>query len=175
MMRTLKNCILILMLLFSFKAIAQTDKATTIKIINDKNFVFVATSAIPMNSTDINAVFSKMNGNIASGSINLAGNNYDLKIMPDSIIAYLPYYGRSFSAPIGRDESGIKFTTTDFTYAAKKNKKGWQITINTASTKDNPTIFLSVSQNGYASLTVISNQKQTITYNGYIAAPKESN
>ena len=108
---------------------AQTDKATTTKIVNEKNYVFVATTAIPMNSSDISNILSKMNGNAAGGIINLTGSNYDLKIMPDSIIAFLPYYGRSFNAPMSNDDSGVKFTSTKFTYNTIKSKKGWNITI----------------------------------------------
>lgn len=154
---------------------AQTDKATTTKIVNEKNYVFVATTAIPMNSSDISNILSKMNGNAAGGIINLTGSNYDLKIMPDSIIAFLPYYGRSFNAPMSNDDSGVKFTSTKFTYNTIKTKKGWNITIIIKDTRDNQRFSLNIGENGYATLSVISNTKQTISYNGYIAERKEKN
>lgn len=170
-MKLLKNLSFALILtVFAFKANAQTDKTTTAKIVADKNYVFVATAALPMNATDINNVISKMPGNIGAGTINLNGSNYDLKIVGDSIIAYLPYYGRSFSAPINRDDSGIKFTSTDFTYKAEKRKKGgWQIDINIKDAKESPRLNLNITENGYGSLIVTTNSKQSITYNGYIA------
>lgn len=163
-----------IMMAFTFTAMAQTDKATTARIVEDKNFVFVATSALPMNVTDINNVLSRMPGNAnAGGSINLAGGNYDVQITADSVMAYLPYYGRSFSAPMDRNDTGFRFTTKKYSYESKKTKKGgWNITINSKDVKDNVRMNFSVTQTGYATLSMSSNNKQSITYNGYISEPK---
>lgn len=169
MMKILKKLSFAVLALATLQASAQTDKATTAKIIAQKNYVFVATSALPLNATDVNNVLSRMPGNVGAGAINLNGSNYDVKVVGDSIIAYLPYYGRSFSAPINRDDSGIKFTSTEFSYDAEKRKKGWQIAIKTKDTKDSPRLNLNISENGYGSLVVSTNNKQSITYNGYIA------
>ena len=172
-MNIFKLFVTFLLGLIALNVIAQTDKATTKKIVDAKSYVFVATSAIPLNTIDISNVMSKMNGNINGGTINLTGNNYDLKIMPDSIISFLPYYGRSFTAPIGSVDSGIKFTSIDFTYEAVKTKKNWQVTIFIKDNKDSPKLNLYIGEGGYASLSVITNNKQSITYNGYISAHKE--
>jgi hypothetical protein len=173
-MKTIKNISMVFFILLSLSAYAQTDKATTARIVNEKSYVFVATTALPMNSSDINNILSKMNGNVGSGGmINLTGNNYDLKVMPDSIVAYLPYYGRSFSAPMSNDENGFKFTSTKFTYTVAKAKKGWRVTINIKDTRESQRFDLNIGENGYASLNVISNTKQSISFNGYIAERKE--
>lgn len=164
-----------LFILIAFNANAQTDKVTTAKIVAAKNFVFVATSAIPMNSTEINNVLSKMNGNTGGGSISLTGSNYELKITADSISSYLPYYGRAFSSPIGNNENGIKFTSTKFSYEVTEAKKGWSVNISIKDTKDSERLSLNIGENGYASLNVNSNTKQSITYNGYIAEHKKLN
>lgn len=174
-MKRLKNLTLLALMVFAINASAQTDKATTQKIVDAKNFIFVATSAIPMNSGEISGILNKMSPG-TGGNINLSGNTYDLSITPDSVVAYLPYYGRSFNASINndRDENGYKFKSKDFTYKNSKRKKGgWEITINPKDTKDNPKLNLTVFTNGYATLTVNSNNKQSISYNGYIDAPKE--
>ena len=171
----------ILFALFAFISLnvnAQTDKATTKRIVEAKNFTFIASTAIPMNSTEINAILNRMPGANGGGTINLTGASYDINISPDSIIAYLPYYGRAFNASYGsRDDSGYKFTSTKFSYENVVRKKGgWQITINPQDTKENVRMNLTVAVNGYATLIVSSNNKQSITYNGYLAEPKkESN
>lgn len=174
-MRMIKNISLLLLVLFAINANAQTDKTTTSKIVPEKNYVFVATTAIPTNSADISNVLSKMNGNTAGGSISLTGSNYELKITPDSLIAYLPYYGRAYSAPIGNDDGGIKFTSTKFIYESIKTKKGWQVTIAIKDTKENERLNLNIGENGYATLNVISNTKQSIAFNGYITERKQKN
>lgn len=173
-MKLIRNISLILFVLFSLSSNAQTDKATTAKIITAKNYVFVATTAIPMNSADISNVLSKMNGG-TSGSIHLTGSSYELKINADSVIAYLPYYGRAYTAPIGNNDGGIKFTSTNFAYEATKVKKGWRVTISIKDSKDSERLNINIGENGYASLDLSSNNKQSITYNGYIAERKQLN
>lgn len=170
-MKSLKNLGLLALVLVAFTANAQTDKATTTKIVEAKNYIFVATTAIPLNSADINSVMSKMSGPATAGTINLTGGNYDLKITADSIVAYLPFYGRAYSAPYGNsNEGGYKFTSKKFKYESKKGKKkGWDIALQTNDVKDNVRMNLNISESGYATLSVTSVNKQSITYNGYLS------
>lgn len=172
-MKKLKNILMIAMLSIAIHASAQTDKATTIKLVEGKTFVFNATSANPMNSQELNAVFSRMPGAVGGGTIQLAGNRYQLTVDNESIDAYLPYYGRSYNAPKNPNEGGIKFNSKEFSYKADKNKKGnYVVTIKPADSKgDVLSMTLNITQKGYAILSVVSNNRQTITYNGYISEP----
>lgn len=173
-MNTIKKLALIALAMITYNASAQTDKATTNKIVEEKNYIFVATSAIPLSNMDVNRVLSGMPGANAGGVINLTGSNYDLRIVPDSVIAYLPFYGRAYRAPMNNDESGHKFTSKDFTYTKTKRKKGgWDVNINTNDVKDNVRMTLNITESGYGTLVVISNNKQSITYNGYISEAKK--
>ncbi|MBP8067679.1 MAG: DUF4251 domain-containing protein [Pedobacter sp.] len=169
----MKHLLFALFMFISFGGYAQTDKATTKRIVEAKNFTFVASSAMPMNSTEINNILSRMPGVNGGGNIDLSGNSYDVRITPDSLIAFLPYYGRSFSAPVNRDNAGYKFTSTKFSYENSARKKGgWQITVNPQDTRDGVRMNLTITTNGYASLVISSNTKQSITYNGYLTEPK---
>ena len=161
-------------MVLSLSAYAQTDKPTTARIVEAKNFKFVATTAMPMNVTDVNMVLSRMPGFVGSGaSIDLGGNFYDLAIKPDTIKAHLPFYGRAYTATFNQDEAGYKFSSKDFDYTTSKRKKGgWDVKINTKDVKNNARMNLSISENGYAVLSVVSNNKQSITYNGYISEMK---
>lgn len=175
-MKTIKTLAFTFLALFALGANAQTDKATTNKIVEEKNYTFIATSAIPLNGNDINNILSRMPGSVGGGSINLSGTSYDVRITADSVVAYLPYYGRAYNAPLNRDDSGFKFLSKDFTYTSKKRKKGgWEVVINTKDTKESPRLSLSISENGYGSLIITSNNKQSITYNGYLAENKKEN
>ncbi|MDQ8003695.1 MAG: DUF4251 domain-containing protein [Pedobacter sp.] len=150
-------------------AFAQTDKVTTAKIVEAKTYTFVARSAIPLNVQDINAVMSRMPGNIQGGAIQLNETYYEVKVTPDSVIAFLPYFGRSFTAPINQNEGGVKFTSTKFDYKGKKGKKrGWNITIQPNDTKESYRLAFDIGEGGYASLSLNSNAKQSITYQGYL-------
>ncbi len=157
---------------FAIAAEAQTDKATTTKIVEEKNYSFVATQAIPLNSTDINNILMKMAGGNGSSTINLSGSMYDVIITKDSVVAYLPFYGRAYTSTMGNDENGYKFTSKDFTYESIKKKRGWIVVIKSKDVRDNVRMTLDISENGYASLSVLSNNKQSISYSGYISENK---
>ena len=160
---------------FATRAIAQTDKETTAKIVENKTFNFMANAAIPMASNDLNRIITAMPGGQSGSLINLGGGRYDVKVTKDSIVAYLPYYGRAYVAPYSPSEGGIKFTSKDFSYKKTENKKGtYIIQINTKDlTKENYRLTFNISTNGYASLSVISVNRQSIVFNGYLEEPKQ--
>lgn len=174
-MKRLNLILSLAFLLLGFQSFAQTNKETTVKIVADKNYTFVANTAMPMSNNDISRVLAMMPGSQGGGSINLTGSQYDVKVTKDSIVAYLPYYGRSFSAPMDPTQGGIKFTSKDFTYTESKNKKGsYTIQINTKDVKrENYRFTINISTNGYASLTASSMNKQPIIFNGYLEEPKK--
>ncbi|QIL39933.1 DUF4251 domain-containing protein [Pedobacter sp. HDW13] len=160
---------------FATQLFAQTNKETTTRIVGDKNYIFVANTAIPMANNDINKVLMMMPGGQGGSSINLSGSQYDVRVTKDSIVAYLPYYGRAFSAPMDPTQGGIKFTSKDFSYTETKNKRGaYTIQINTKDvSKENYRFTINISTNGYASLTATSVNKQPILFNGYLDEPKK--
>lgn len=160
---------------FTMQIYAQTNKETTVKIIGEKDYTFVANSAIPMSNMDVSQILSRMPGSQGGGMINLTGSQYDFKVTKDSVVAYLPYYGRSFSPPLNPNEGGIKFTSKDFSYNETKNKRGnYTIQINTKDLKrENFRLTLSITPNGYATLIASGYNKQPITFNGYLSESKK--
>jgi hypothetical protein len=96
-------------------------------------------------------------------------SEYDLRVTPDSVISYLPYFGRAyFDVPYNGD-SGIKFTSTKFSYDVKEKKKGgWEITIKPTDVKNIERLTLYISTDGYASLSVNSTNRDYIDFNGYL-------
>ena len=145
---------LTLALLFTagFSAHAQDlDKTTVYSMVSSGRFIFKAQSANPMTGNNVQLTA-----------------DYDLKVSPDSLVAFLPYFGRAYTINPNA-EGGIKFTSTDFEYKSKqKRKKGWEISINPRDTREVRQMSLSVSPNGYATLQVISNNRQPISFYGYL-------
>ena len=145
---------LILAFLFTagFSAHAQDlDKTTVSSMVSSGRFIFKAQSANPMTGNNVQLTA-----------------DYDLKVSPDSLVAFLPYFGRAYTINPNA-EGGIKFTSTDFEYKSKqKRKKGWEISINPRDTREVRQMSLSVSPNGYATLQVISNNRQPISFYGYL-------
>jgi hypothetical protein len=132
---------------------AQETNSTTLKsLLTAKTFVFKAQSAWPLQGTVVQLT-----------------QGYDMKVMQDSINTYLPYFGRAYTASYGSAEGGINFTSKKFEYKLKeKPKGGWEITIRPLDAKDITELTYSVSTNGYATLQVLSNNRQAISYYGIV-------
>lgn len=151
----------LLMALFTNYLYAQkkTDdkQAAVEKMITARNYVFKAQTVMPASPT--------ANRQLTS--------DYDVRISPDTIVSFLPYFGRAFNAPMDPTKGGIQFTSTKFEYQQTARKKGgWDIVIKPQDTQDARLMSLSVSENGFASLQVISNNRQPITFSGYITERK---
>jgi len=162
-MKTLRN-ILILLLTVSIGisvANAQTTKkekqaakeAAIKKSIEAKNYTFEANYVLPQR-----------------GGGHVLTSEYDLRITKDSVISYLPFFGRLyFDPPTGPNDGGIKFTSTKFSYVVKDKKKGgWEITIKPSDVKNLDRVLLNISVDGYATLSVTSINRDFITFDGYI-------
>jgi hypothetical protein len=142
--------------LASMVSAQELDKGKAKELVESKNFVFKAQSVQPM-----------------GGPSRQLTSDYDLKLLGDSIVSYLPYFGRAYTAPDPGDPGGINFTSTAFEYKAKPKKKGgWNIDIKPTDTKDVRHLTLSVGETGYAQLQVTSNSRQNISYYGYIMERK---
>lgn len=168
-MKTLKTLwIFVVISVFTLQTYAQTEKINTAKMLSNQKFTFVATSVMP-NNLEVSNILGKMSGGARGGAIDISGDGYELTVTPDTVIAYLPYYGRAYSPSIGQGEGGIKFTSTDFTYASEKGKKkSWNVKIAPNDLSDGYRINMNVYDGGHASVAISSYNKQTIVYSGYL-------
>lgn len=131
----------------------EKDKQEVIKsLIESKQYVFKAQTALP-----------------SRGRTRPLNTEFDLRVSGDSLISYLPYFGRAYSAPINPSQGPLNFTSTDFDYKVSDRKKGgWDIDIRPKDVQDPRQMSLRVFDNGSASLTVTSNNRQPISFNGFI-------
>ena len=135
---------------------AQPPASAIKNMIDSGNYVFQAQSALPM-----------------SGRVRqLTTDYYTLKVSPEKITSDLPYFGRAYTAPIDPTQTGLQFTTKDFDYKITPRKKeGWNIVIKPKDYKEVQTLQLTISSAGYATLQVISANRQTISFNGIVIPP----
>lgn len=133
----------------------EAQKTDVKRLVDSQTYTFIAQRANPM----------------SSASIDLAGG-YDVVVSKNKIVVYLPYYGRAYTAPSTSD-GGIKFTSTSFEHTLTPGKKdSWNITI---KPKDDNTIrelLFIFFDNGTATLQVNSDQRQPISFDGYIRESK---
>ena len=132
----------------------KAAKETAIKkSVDEKSYTFMANQATPL----------------GGGPVILSGI-YDLRIKRDSVISFLPYFGRAyFDVGYNSADGGMKFTSTKFDYKSVENTKGgWEITIKPADVKNIISLVLRVSKDGYASLYISCVNRDAINYDGYL-------
>ncbi len=165
------TCVLLISVGFLCAASAQTKKADRkaakiaeiSKMIADKSYVFKANFANPSRGMPARSLTS----------------DYDLTVSRDTIVAYLPYFGRAYLADYNSStEGGIKFSGTHFDYKVTENKKGnREVLITPKDSKiSDPravqSLRLNITPDGYASLQVISYNRDPISFDGTIEAKK---
>ena len=155
-MNRLITSFLFLVLVATAMAQDKKDDSTIQQAIETKNFIFKASSATPQR-----------------GRMRQLTSEYDLIVRPDTVVSFLPYFGRAFTAPINPSEGGIKFTATDFAYSVnKKKKRSWEIKITPKGVPDVTDLYLTVFDNGNASLRVNSTNRTTISFDGFVQEGK---
>jgi hypothetical protein len=146
----------------SFAQDSKSDKkakqeAQIKQIIDSQQYVFKAQTAFPLGGRSMQLT-----------------TDFDMKVTKDEVVSYLPYYGRAYSATPGSTDNGLNFTSKSFEYSSKPTKKedGWEIVIKPKDSKQARELLLTAYKNGSANLVVNSNDKQTISFSGYIVPIK---
>ena len=150
----------IFLLFFSFNifnVFAQDKKKPTVKqLVETKQFTFIPTSVSPQR-----------------GATRFLDGYFDLTLRNDSLISYLPYFGRSQMAPMTPDEAGMRFTTTDFNYSFAEGKKGrYNLLFKINDQKNNYTFNMTVYPDGTADLIATSTYREQISFRGNVMALK---
>lgn len=136
------------------KQIKEQQKAASIKHrIDEQKYTFIAQYVQPLR-----------------GGQRYLTSDYDLSVKKDSVIAWLPYFGRVYmDVPYNPTDDGIKFTSTKFDYKIKEKKKGgWTVTIALDDVRRTQKLMLDIYTNGSATLHATSNSRDAITFLGYI-------
>lgn len=164
-MKNIRSGILLITLAFfsATSAYAQTkaekraqQAAAIQKLVDNRSFVFSAQSAQPT----------------SGGTIQLT-SPYSVTVVKDTVSSYLPYFGVAYSSQIGQTNSPLDFTSKKFQYKTQANRNGNTITINFEDQNDVRMMTFNISSGGYGTLTVISTNRQSISFYGYLE-PKVS-
>lgn len=139
------------------KAEKEAQKQKEIEdLINSKNFVFEAQKVTPQGGR----------------FLNLDYNTYFLKFKTDKTTCDLPFFGRAYNVPYGGGDGGIKFEGTPENISIEKKKKSYIIKARVKGKDDVYDLLFSVFFDGGATLSVNSNNRASISYDGIIEAPK---
>nr|WP_315223960.1 DUF4251 domain-containing protein [uncultured Flavobacterium sp.] len=125
-------------------------------LIENKNFVFDAERVLPQGFRTIIIDF----------------NTYFLKFTEDKIECDLPFFGRAFNVGYGSNDGGIKFEGKPENLKIEKKKKHYEVKTTVKGKEDVYTIFLMIYFEGGTTVSINSNKRAPISYDGNIRASK---
>lgn len=148
------------------------ESKTVDALVNSDAFTFYAQRANPTNYDVIN-VMNSMPNSTSTRMLNLDGN-YTIVLKRNILEVVLPYFGRSFKPNYNGDNS-YRFTSKDFTIDKSQNKKGkWIVKIKPNDNTNASEIIIEIYKNGKAFTSMRSNDRQPISYDGYISKNEET-
>lgn len=139
----------------NLKADPPLDSTAIRRMIDSPSFVFVARYVNPWNGR---------RRDLTSG--------YDILVSKDTIISYLPFFGRGYTAPISPSDVDFDFTSTKFSYNVKPARRGWEISIKPRDKMGVQELFFRIFDNGTGTINVTSIDRSAISYDGYITRRK---
>lgn len=122
----------------------------------------------PVSGPDSAFKFEVQTVNPLNGSSRQITGDYGLHFSKTALRVDLPYFGRSYSAPVNPSEGGIKLNTDEFRYEVNEKRKGWELVIRPDNQRDVQMMVLSVSESGFGTLQVTSTNRQSISYYGRV-------
>lgn len=133
----------------------QKEKAVK-ELIDQRQFSIEVDRALPMTGRAVNLTSS-----------------YSLEVRGDSVISYLPYFGRAYNLPYGGGE-GLRFEEQLTDYDLSYDKKGTaKIKFESRTKEDNFTFNVEVFPNGRSTINVTPVNRQGITFHGEISVPEK--
>ena len=164
-MRTKKQIFMLLLALLvgiptlsaqSKKEKKEQKKEAVKKLIESENYKIDVNAAMPMRGRSIPLTSS-----------------YSLEIRNDSVISYLPYYGRAYSIPYGGGD-GLNFKAVLKEYSMEMDKKGNAVIEFIArNPEDRYEYRVKVFPNGSASIDVNMQNRQSISFQGELYIKEE--
>ena len=100
------------------------------------------------------------------GAARNVSHGYSLEVKNDSLISYLPYFGRAYDVPYGGGKA-LNFAARISSYQEYAGKRGQRkIEIGTENEEDRYVYSLEVFENGNASIDVMAQKRERISFSG---------
>lgn len=134
------------------KVEAPLDSTAVRNMLDSQSFIFIPRYVNPM-----------------SGRRRDLTPDFELSVSKDSLISYLPYFGRGYIAPVSPSDVDFDFTSKKFTYIVTPARKGWNISIKVQDQTYLRELYFRIFGNASASLTITGIDRSSISYDGYIS------
>ena len=169
----MKRLIFIILLVIPFLTIQAQDNTQKNKKESKKEKEAKRQKEIKQMLEDRNFVYHPTQANPLSGSTVQLDYSFSAKVKGDTINSYMPYYGTAYHVDYGSRKGPFDFTLPIKDYNFQKSKNGYEISFEVKNGQDNVKYSFNISENGYASLTIVSTNRQSISYYGTIEKPKK--
>ncbi len=150
---------------------AKNAKGTTSpqieEAVEQNTFKFMATRAHPLDQTVVN-IMRQMDATGGHRILDIASGYY-LSFNNQHIKGDLPYFGTRYQAKYGRtDDDGFKFDFKNATIEKKRSARKTSFSIRPDKSRVIDMMYLEIFKNGKAHLSISANDRQSISYDGYI-------
>lgn len=93
-------------------------------------------------------------------------SNYSVEVRGDTLVSYLPYFGRAYQVPYGGGK-GLNFIAPITGYQSETDRKGrTRVMLTSENEEDSYLYVLEIMSNGNSSVEVQSRQRDRIYYTG---------
>ncbi len=158
-----------LLFLFSCSSRSSISPAQVNTLTERQEFTFMAERAHPTGMDVINSMYALRNG--SAGRLLELDYGYSIVLKRGEMEVTLPYFGRMYVPSMDPDKNSYRFTSKKFSVMPEQKKKG--STVFTVAVEDQPhvqKVIIEVFNNGNAYVAIDSNDRQAISYDGYITA-----
>lgn len=102
-----------------------------------------------------------------SGPARTLTSSFTLEVKGDTLISYLPYYGRAYRLPYGGGK-GLNFTATMSDYSVERGKGKWEVSLDVKNDEDTYRYQITVCDNAASTIDVIALNRESISFSGII-------
>ena len=167
----MKNIILALFGLFLWtnSCTSQTyvESGLLNSMLEQEQFTFMAERVNISNQDVMNAINSLPGG--SSARMQSLSYGYDIVFENNEMIVHLPYFGRTYNPSPDPNKAGFYFTSKEYKITKKEGKKGGKtLTIKPNDIDYVDAIYIEISSNGKSYVSINANDRQPISYSGYI-------
>ncbi len=129
----------------------EAERVKVERMLADTVYIVDVTTAVPMGWKNIHL-----------------SADYRLSVNGNRVVSYLPYFGRAYSLPYGGGE-GLTFEGETADYRMVQGKRGMKDIGFTVRTREDSFEFhIDISPDGDVSMTVLSNNRQPISFSGHL-------
>ncbi len=143
------------------------------KLVESKEFVFLANRMYPQFQSQEIIFLANWMSTQSGGFFFLSAEN-NVEFHPDYIKSFLPFVGRGFSGIGYGGDEGMKFEGKPSVYSIEKTKKGYLVKAEVAGKNDTFFMMVTVFFEGKATLSINSNNRSSISYDGFIEEFKKN-